>query len=64
MLNTELKELQKSLKEEKEKDMTREEKILAKQTSDIYNVGFGKEVLKRRNANKLASKQRKQNKKK
>lgn len=64
MLNTELKELQKSLKEEKEKDMTREEKILAKQTSDIYNVAFGKEVLKRRNANKLARKQRKQNKKK
>lgn len=62
-MKAELKELQMSIKEEKEKDMTRKEKILAKQTSDGYNTGFGKEVLKRRTANKLARKQRKQNKK-
>ena len=40
------------------------EKILGKTTVDETRIGFGKEVLKRRIANKLARKMRKENKRK
>lgn len=62
-MSNELKELKQALQEQKEKDMTWEEKMLAKKTSDMENVGFGKQVLKRRKANKNARQMRKQNKK-
>ena len=58
-MSKELNELKQALKEENEKGMTWEQKMLAKTTSDPNNVGFGKQVLKRRKKNKVAKQMRK-----